>query len=548
MKKLFYFIISATVLVSAIYGCKKPESGEDTLPPEISVKEPASYPNNEDTYSISYTIKNPVEGVILEVYSEDEWIVDLEADEEEIWFTLLENEKEKDRKGTIELTYEGAEPVDLLIKQKGNRPEITASKPEDFSASGGPGTITYSVKNPIKGADLKASSEDAWITGIAVTDKEVTFTVGANLSDEARTGKIKLEYEKADPLEVRIKQSGKGSSGGGSGEDLGANGTANSYIVTNAGEYKFATVKGNGSESVGEVASAEVLWETFGTDTAPAKGDLISEVSYENNYVEFKTNTAFKKGNAVIAAKDASGKILWSWHIWMTDKPEDQVYKNDAGIMMDRNLGATSATPGDVGALGLLYQWGRKDPFLGASSINEGTTAKAESTLDWPEPAESSESTGNIEYATEYPTTFIRGTSHWCEPEDYALWQSPKTIYDPCPPGYKVPGGDEGDDPWSEVFGSSVNGVYDETNRGMDFGLYSANRNLTESLVCWYPSTGYLSGGSLYGVGLSGKYWSNNIMYTGSDVLVFSIYTSGSVTTRMDSDFGNAYPVRCQKE
>ena len=79
MKKLFYFIISATVLVLAIYGCKKPESGEDTLPPEISVKEPASYPNNEDTYSISYTIKNPVEGVILEVYSEDEWIVDLSA-------------------------------------------------------------------------------------------------------------------------------------------------------------------------------------------------------------------------------------------------------------------------------------------------------------------------------------------------------------------------------------------------------------------------------------------------------------------------------------
>lgn len=58
----------------------------------------------------------------------------------------------------------------------------------------------------------------------------------------------------------------------------------------------------------------------------------------------------------------------------------------------------------------------------------------------------------------------------------------------------------------------------------------------------------YLSGGSLYGVGLSGEYWSNNIMYTGSDVLVFSIYTSGSVTTRMDSNFGNAYPVRCQKE
>ena len=27
-------------------------------------------------------------------------------------------------------------------------------------------------------------------------------------------------------------------------------------------------------------------------------------------------------------------------------------------------MGAVSATPGDAGAIGLLYQWGRKDPFV----------------------------------------------------------------------------------------------------------------------------------------------------------------------------------------
>lgn len=33
---------------------------------------------------------------------------------------------------------------------------------------------------------------------------------------------------------------------------------------------------------------------------------------------------------------------------------------------MDRNLGAKNAKKYDAGSLGLLYQWGRKDPFVGA--------------------------------------------------------------------------------------------------------------------------------------------------------------------------------------
>jgi hypothetical protein len=62
---------------------------------------------------------------------------------------------------------------------------------------------------------------------------------------------------------------------------------------------------------------------------------------------------------------DADGVILWSWHIWLV---QDQIgyntYANNAGVLMDRNLGATSAIEYDSGTIGLLYQWGRKDPFL----------------------------------------------------------------------------------------------------------------------------------------------------------------------------------------
>jgi hypothetical protein len=167
--------------------------------------------------------------------------------------------------------------------------------------------------------------------------------------------------------------------------DLSQSGTANSYIVSSSGSYKFIPTKGNSTKSIGSISSVEVLWETFGTDKAPCVGDLIRDVKYEGGYIHFKTPALFVKGNAVIAAKNINGIILWSWHIWLTDNPKSQEYSNvykDAGYMMDRNLGATTAVPGATGSLGLLYQWGRKDPFLGSSSINSSNIAS--STIQWP--------------------------------------------------------------------------------------------------------------------------------------------------------------------
>ena len=161
-----------------------------------------------------------------------------------------------------------------------------------------------------------------------------------------------------------------------SAADLSASETANCYVVSTKGLYKIRTVKGNNkNQTLTTSSSACIVWESFGTDVKPQKCDLISGVCYKNGYLIFETASTFKEGNAVIAVKDKSGKILWSWHIWMTDEPDECVYANNAGVMMDRNLGATSATPGDVGVHGLLYQWGRKDPFLGSSSISSSTGA-----------------------------------------------------------------------------------------------------------------------------------------------------------------------------
>ena len=297
-----------------------------------------------------------------------------------------------------------------------------------------------------------------------------------------------------------------------SASDLSSSASANCYIISNSGLYKFKPVKGNSESSVGNVASASILWETFGTSTTPECLDLISGICYKDGYIAFQTADIFKEGNAVIAAKGASGTILWSWHIWFTDQPQAQVYKNDAGTMMDRNLGATSATPGDVGALGLLYQWGRKDPFLGSSSISETVVAK--STLTWPAAVETNSSVGTVDYVTANPTTFVTADSfsyfdwHYSS-RDNTLWTTSdktKSIYDPCPAGWRVPDGSS-NGIWSKAIGSSssYNGTYDNANEGMNF-----SGKFGSASTIWYPASGYRNDydGSPFDVGNYGYYWS----------------------------------------
>ena len=288
--------------------------------------------------------------------------------------------------------------------------------------------------------------------------------------------------------------------------NLSAAATANCYIISQGGSYCLLVTKGNQPSNLLHLTeSASLLWETFGTSVAPSVGDLIKSVSYKDGYIAFQTADTFKEGNAVIAAKDANGTILWSWHIWMTDQPQGQVYNNNAGTMMDRNLGATSATPGDVGALGLLYQWGRKDPFLGSSSFSSTTITK--STITWPSAVSTSSSRGTVDYVTSHPTTFVAASSspydwHYSS-RDNTLWttsSSPKSIYDPCPAGWRVPdGGSNG--VWTKAGFDDT--TYDSTNEGISFSISSPS-------TTWYPASGYrdYGAGSFDFVGYYGHCWS----------------------------------------
>ncbi|MBQ7311564.1 MAG: hypothetical protein IJW88_08565 [Alistipes sp.] len=327
--------------------------------------------------------------------------------------------------------------------------------------------------------------------------------------------------------------------------DLSAEGTANCYLVKTTGKYKFKAVKGNSTQSVGAASSADVLWESFGTSTTPNEGDLIASAIYKDGYVYFATPNTFKSGNASIAVRDTSGTILWSWHIWCSAEGwTDDIYPNNAGTMMDRNLGATSATPGSVGALGLMYQWGRKDPFLGSSSISSDTLVA--STGSW----NTVSSPSSMDYAEENPTTFIN--SNWyggsVPGNGWHTSESAKGLYDPCPVGYRVPdGGKNGF--WATALGTSsstsTGTKWDSTNSGRHWTLADG------MTAAWYPAVGFsaLDGdGSLYLVGSSGKYWSASPVPSSSYDAYDLNFNDDYVRPAFDSHRSCEQSVRCVRE
>ena len=229
--------------------------------------------------------------------------------------------------------------------------------------------------------------------------------------------------------------------------DLCTSETANSYVVSAAGTYKIKPVKGNSTTSVGSVASVEVIWETWNTDETPTSGSVVKEVKYQSGWIYFLVPTGYHPGNALIAAKNSSGAILWSWHIWVPETMFTmEKYDFSAGArMMSRNLGALvdakAGASADPRSFGLLYQWGRKDPFIGAKAL--GSTEQAASTG-----TQMTVTTGpkSQDAAAAAPTAFINVDGEWCSTADKLYWgdlerdaKAAKAIYDPCPAGYRTP-------------------------------------------------------------------------------------------------------------
>lgn len=332
------------------------------------------------------------------------------------------------------------------------------------------------------------------------------------------------------------------------GEPLDAQGTANCYIVRESGSYKIPLVKGNSQTSVGAVARAGVLWETDNTANKVGSGALVnSTLRVKNGYLYFKTAEQFKPGNALIAAYDSNDKLLWSWHIWLCDFDPDQTaqrYQGASVDMMDRNLGALSSSCEGTASYGLFYQWGRKDPFMGTAST-DGTPMASTGAFNHLD----SNSDCAIDFAVANPTTFITcdvstGNDWLYESRQNDLWTDDKTIYDPCPAGWRVPKGGE-DGVWNQV----KEGAYsvDTFYHGVRFVLSSGG-------YAWYPCTGYLKRSDAT-IGLAGSfadYWTTTTASQTTTTFEFKVGSSESDSKVSlycnNKSRGEGHAVRCQRQ
>lgn len=373
--------------------------------------------------------------------------------------------------------------------------------------------------------------------------------------------------------------------------NLSKGGTANCYIVPAGGQWYFrADVKGSGTEKIAPDAGgslqaegyrAEVLWETCNTTQAPQAGEVVSSVRLIEDNIFFHRGE--KDGNALIALKDGDGKVLWSWHIWAsTDFNPDataqdyfDAHKQRICRLMDRNLGAVSMDPRSAGNYGLLWQWGRKDPFPGNGAQGENHPC-AYTLGDLPKTVRD-EQTGTLDYATAHPTELIvvpdgSEESDWISGgRNDALWGPDKTLYDPCPAGWRIPDGlvlkSNGDidlermGVWrsaGEAEGGRKYKTFPATDVALD-GTHSFNlaKNFhTTETQCIYPTAGRINTNGAYVYSNRyGFYWScsqesghrPNALWLNFDGTYYGLYYASPGWGFTDCFRSSACSVRCLK-
>lgn len=540
-----------------------------------------------------------------------------------------ENEKLTVSKGTLNIgtgeinVEEGSNGVVLNVQPK----VLLSAEPSTFYMLITPGHASkeYTVYATINGKEIELAKRTINPKGISVS------------------AKAELSLSQTEEVAKDIY------------EDLSSVETANTYLISKAGKYKFnAQLKGNGAIPAAlsdviasnEIApkSALVLWyNTLQTsnnwvDASPV--DVSSVALGEDGYVRFSTPETFVPGNAVIAVFAEEGvaydsitadenkiinnaTLLWSWTIWAADgyDPEATAVNADGNVFMDRNLGAVISGVGSAGnyepayAVGNYYQWGRKDPFpsiadycnywpcenintligtptytpIVALRVNGQSTAKNvdnqvwgyktkddgsfNKDLTWHSIERNSIGAPSLSnsvfsgYAVEHPYVYILNSTYpdggyypWVTTNDQsyrAFWggsESKKTLFDPCPTGWRVCNKSE-----AESFMQTVSSTAALASNlvGYDFdGHYlpmtgtRGNKNMRTTNVrsCGYETKSYM--------------WTSEILtshnygyaYTAAMIAPANYADAGKpnalkmTTEGQDRYLTQACPVRCVKE
>ena len=301
--------------------------------------------------------------------------------------------------------------------------------------------------------------------------------------------------------------------------------TANCYAINAPGTYKLPLVYGNaikdGSDNSvaysnsaftdyqGKNITDPYIYKNHGYKPHDAclvwsDGFYMFEnvhLDEQKEWLIFSVNRDYmQQANAILAVRDEEGDIMWSWHIWVTERNlvgtahtlQDWTSTSTTYGLLPCNLGwvdgkmvyynsreltyeFTQGTSGykqtmlvnqagaefdykDVGST--YYQWGRKDPIVALRNwdtyrfedyrLHETSDPKYKYGIE-PEqvPISTTIQNPNIYYTA----TNSNGTwnTNWCTSVISTLWDnssnttsvdkttSVKTIYDPSPRGYKVP-------------------------------------------------------------------------------------------------------------
>ena len=359
---------------------------------------------------------------------------------------------------------------------------------------------------------------------------------------------------------------------------LDTEGTSNSYIADRgAASYSFtATIMGNGADGIidegkFEDASGNILTKAGGANIHPLSAkllwqdtdELVEQVALVNGRVQVKMGRS--RGNALIAVYDKANpnaedaKVLWSWHLWCTPVPQIIEYTaprtGHEYTIMDRNVGATTSTLGLVTTQGLQYQFGRKDPFTTSLDYDEEVAVFLRNVRSDSLPhLFSYEEPLTIAQAIGKPDVFIHRMNlsggKWCETSEMKyLWGNPegqveyfpsltvKTIYDPCPIGYKVP-------PVDALMLQMKS--YSQYEHG---GIYYAGEKGDNTKLINMPAVH----SAYYAYGTSIAYWTSsdfgkpNSTFEWGEFGVMHTYYPGSYTLRYNA-FARPGSIRCVKE
>lgn len=323
--------------------------------------------------------------------------------------------------------------------------------------------------------------------------------------------------------------------------------TANCYVVKETGMYMFPLVFGNAIKggSTNSAAFTKVSGEYshdfvdykdkvittpyIETMSGTVSGAELSMADTDNvfssfsivsgtgcRYIQFKVNSIPTTGaNGVISVLDGSGTVMWSWHIWVwPDDLTPVTITNNTGVNYNI-LPVNLATKKDAITSGKMYnwfyQWGRPTPILPPMSYNSATNAANYGVKTFTNSSTCATTYGE---AIKNPHTFYVSSgnlkNNWFGSSSYYnLWDANctnennsdntivKTVYDPCPVGFKMPNGN------TFTYFSKTN-VVGSFNNGWKF-----KRNSSDTTGVFFPASGIrsYSDGSLNIVGSRGCVW-----------------------------------------